>query len=447
MALNRGEGCSAGFGFYAWCLGERCLTDRVDGFGDFSGLNWEKEELYDCKGGKFSKGSDEIADLLPPDPFNMESSKEDTGWLEDVGFKADDNEVVKLDSMLNGKMRVHEGARLQLIDGNCGLFGMNFREELDSGHGLIDGKKEIMDFSYEKYWNLGETTDDMDGGNPSDALLLALSYLGLRDLLAVEGACKSLRDAVIGDPLLWRSIHIDYPFCTKITNDILIKLTNRAQGHLHSLSLIHCSKITDAGLKHVLDRNPSLSKLNVPGCASLTADGMLSNLKVLKMAGKTRLKYLGIYGLFGMTNLHIEEFKFLIGVDSVLPTTRKPRFFGSEHLRFTSDDDRAMDVEVCPICQRPELVYDCPSESCQKKQSASQSCRACTKCIARCIDCGCCLINCDYVELLHFELLCLDCRRKPLGGQKGEQKNPFLCETTVVHKGEGYHFYLFGLDA
>lgn len=185
-------------------------------------------------------------------------------------------------------------------------------------------------------------------------------------------------------------------------------------------------------------------QLNVPGCASLTADGMLSNLKVLKMAGKTRLKYLGIYGLFGMTNLHIEEFKFLIGVDSVLPTTRKPRFFGSEHLRFTSDDDRAMDVEVCPICQRLELVYDCPSESCQKKQSASQLCRACTKCIARCIDCGCCLINCDYVELLHFELLCLDCRRKPLGGQKGEQKNPFLCETTVVHKGEGYHFYLFG---
>ncbi|KAF3661646.1 putative glucan endo-1,3-beta-glucosidase A-like [Capsicum annuum] len=132
----------------------------------------------------------------------------------------------------------------------------------------------------------------------------------------------------------------------------------------------------------------SKRKLNVPGCASLTADGMLSNLKVLKMAGKTRLKYLGIYGLFGMTNLHIEEFKFLIGVDSVLPTTRKPRFFGSEHLRFTSDDDRAMDVEVCPICQRLELVYDCPSESCQKKQSASQSCRACTKCIARCIDCG-----------------------------------------------------------
>ncbi|KAG5573004.1 hypothetical protein H5410_062770 [Solanum commersonii] len=40
----------------------------------------------------------------------------------------------------------------------------------------------------------------------------------------------------------------------------MISLTNRAQAHLHSLSLFHCSKLTDTGLKHVLDKNLNLSK-------------------------------------------------------------------------------------------------------------------------------------------------------------------------------------------
>ncbi|XP_059284838.1 F-box protein SKIP14-like isoform X1 [Lycium ferocissimum] len=273
---------------------------------------------------------------------------------------------------------------------------MNFKEGLDGDH--------------------GKTDCDMDGGGPSDALLLALGYLRLRDLLAVESLCKSLRDAVRGDPLLWRSIRIGHIFHTKITDDILIKLTNRAQGHLLSLSLYH-SKITDVGLMHVPERNPSLDKLSVPGCMRLTADGILSNLKVLKTAGKIRLKYLGIYGLFGVTSQHLEEFKLLIGVDnSKLPTTCKPRFFGSDQLWVTSDD-RAVDIEVCPKCQKLELVYDCPSESCQKKQSSTQLCRACTTCIARCINCGCCLSG---------YLLCLDCWRQPLVAKRGSRKDLFV---------------------
>ncbi|CAN4090717.1 unnamed protein product [Withania somnifera] len=460
MAWNQGEGSSAGTGSVEESLRERWLNDKVsDGFDEFWYLNWEKEDLDDDghKGGKSNRVSDEIADLLPPDPFNMESRTEGSGstegsgitamkgWLEDFEkdfeLNADKIDIQKLDAFLTGKRRIQQDARLQLIDGNSELSGMYCSERLDGGRDLImDGKKENIDFSYGKYWNLGDTTNndhcDNDGGNPSDAVLLALGYLGLGDLLTVERVCKPLRDAVIGDPLLWRSININYPFCTKITDDILLKLSNRAQGHLHSLSLYHCSKITDAGLKHVLERNPNLSKLSVPGCARLTADGILSNLKVLKTAGKLRLKYLGIYGLFGLTNQHIEEFKLLTDVDnSKLPTTRKPWFFGRGPLHVTPDDDRAMDIEVCPKCEHLELVYDCPSESCQKKQSSSQLCRACTTCIKRCISCGCCLNNCHYMELLHFDLLCLDCQGKPLGCQKGEKKKPFLSQNSVVHKG------------
>ncbi|KAK4360800.1 hypothetical protein RND71_019752 [Anisodus tanguticus] len=176
----------------------------------------------------------------------------------------------------------------------------------------------------------------------------------------------------------------------------------------------------DAGMRRVGERLDA-------GCVKLTIDGILSNLKILKTAGKTRLKYLGIYGLFGVTNQHIEEIKLLTGVDdSKLPTTRKPQIFGGDQLRITSDDDRAMDIEVCPKCQQLELIYDCPSESCQKKQSAIQLCRACTTCIARCFNCGCCLNNCDYEELFSFELLCLDCWRKPWGSQVEGAENDLL---------------------
>ncbi|KAJ8549878.1 hypothetical protein K7X08_033585 [Anisodus acutangulus] len=186
-------------------------------------------------------------------------------------------------------------------------------------------------------------------------------------------------------------------------------------------------------------------RLSVPGCVKLTIDGILSNLKILKTAGKTRLKYLGIYGLFGVTNQHIEEIKLLTGVDdSKLPTTRKPQIFGGDQLRITSDDDRATDIEVCPKCQQLELVYDCPSESCQKKQSAIQLCRACTTCIARCFNCECCLNNCDYEELFSFELLCLDCWRKPWGSQEKEQKMTFCEKTTTVHNEDSYRFFLCG---
>ncbi|XP_009762558.1 F-box protein SKIP14-like [Nicotiana sylvestris] len=473
MALNQEEGYLTRIGFDNGCSVERCLNDKVGGFGDFWGLNCEMEELYDYKGGKANKGSDDIADLLPQDPFNMDVTTKGTGlmtiadFLEDLendfglktlGFMSDEIEVkgvddhllAELDFVLSGTVRIHQDAGK--TDGNCELFGMDLSEGLEGGHGLMNGNTEIMGFSYENYWILRDDSmdndqggindqSDMDAGDPSDALLLALGYLDLGDLLAVERVCKSLRDAVRGDPLLWRSIHIDYPLNPNITDDILIKLTNRAQGHLHSLSLVYCLKITILGLKHVLERNPSLTKLSVPGCIRLTADGILSNLKVFKSGGKNRLKYIGIHGVFGVTNQHFEEFKLLIGEDnSKLPTTREPRFLGSGH----SDDDCALDIEVCPKCQQLRLVYDCPSESCQRKQSATQLCRACTICIERCINCGCCLDNREYEELISFELLCLDCWRELWGWQEREQKVTILPKTTVLHKQANYHFYLRG---
>ncbi|XP_016514795.1 F-box protein SKIP14 [Nicotiana tabacum] len=503
MALNQHERFLAGLEFDR-CnryFDRECPNEKLDCSGDFWGLNCKVENFHDhnktgktkmvsddisdfwglknCEKGSFRDPEDEetkmvsdddIVDLLPQDPFGMGISTKVTaitGWLEDfdkdfglknLGFHADEIEVdaqmfAELNIVLNGAMRIHQDVGVQNIGEN------SYASEIDIGEGLCDSfgcmdveMEEIINSSYWVFRDAAQKDQsgmndhrNGDGGTPSDALFLALSYLCLRDLLSVERVCKPLRDVVRGDPLLWRNIHVDHPLSCKITDEILTKLTERAQGHLHSLSLVHCSKITDSGLNCVLERNPSLKKLSVPGCGRLTADGVLGNLKVFKPAGKPSLKYLGIDGLFGMTNQHFEEFKVLLDVDSSkLPTNRKPRFFQGGQLSVLSDDDQAIDIEICPKCQQLRLVYDCPSESCQKKQSTTQLCRACTICIKRCINCGRCLNNCEYEELFSFDLVCLDCCRQLLDHQESLERMTVPLENPILHKQASCHFFLCG---
>lgn len=66
-----------------------------------------------------------------------------------------------------------------------------------------------------------------------------------------------------GDTLLWKNIHIDQPLNEKITDDVLLQLSNRAQGNLQSLSLVECPRITDDGLRRVIESNPKLSKVSI----------------------------------------------------------------------------------------------------------------------------------------------------------------------------------------
>lgn len=109
------------------------------------------------------------------------------------------------------------------------------------------------------------TDNDSEGNLPHDAMFLVLGYLGaIRDLLSVEQVCRSFRDAVREDPLLWRSIHIDgSPLCGNFIDDTLVKLTSRAQGTLQCLSLVDCIHITDEGLRCAVQSNPTLSKVSV----------------------------------------------------------------------------------------------------------------------------------------------------------------------------------------
>ncbi|XP_031491888.1 F-box protein At3g27290-like isoform X2 [Nymphaea colorata] len=100
----------------------------------------------------------------------------------------------------------------------------------------------------------------VDPGVPHEGMFFVLAYLELRDLLSVRKVCRSLRDAVNGDLLLWRDICVDRPLSWKLTNDALAQITGRAQGNLRSLTLRSCWMVTDVGLHRVIAENPRISE-------------------------------------------------------------------------------------------------------------------------------------------------------------------------------------------
>nr|DAD34329.1 TPA_asm: hypothetical protein HUJ06_004969 [Nelumbo nucifera] len=264
-------------------------------------FNWEFENSYDYtrdradRGGSCEPISNDILDLLPSDPFGMEISATFTaitGWIED--FEADSDNyggdeawarkgdyqlVAGLNFIWNQAMKFHMEPGNAWIDERsnpCGEFGGTLYEK-ESEDGSCDGgfvsvcnMDEFLSFGDDAWpasHQAKESTEGTDscsdgaGGAPHEALLYALSYLGVRDLLSAGSVCRMLRSAVESDSFLWRNIHIDQPLSERITDDVLLQLTNRAQGNLQCLSLVECPRITDDGLKRVLGSNPRLTKV------------------------------------------------------------------------------------------------------------------------------------------------------------------------------------------
>ncbi|KAI3452527.1 hypothetical protein Pfo_009191 [Paulownia fortunei] len=466
MVLNQEENVCCGIKFDDGCLMEECPDA-------------ERKKLVDFDDSKSDEGCEDIADLLPNDPFGMEfniglpndplgmgfdiSLPRDpfgmdlnieatvaaiTGWIEEFGLKAygfetdeasedknndDNNFFAELNFIWTSSMKYEqEEGENEVVDAGLGAY---------SEDGSYD-VEDLLCFGCEKYENEHvKDYNDADGGAPADALFFALGYLGVRDLLSVERVCKSLRDAVQNDPLLWRNIHIDYPLSDKITNDDLLRLTNRAQGTLCSLSLVKCLKITNISLNHVLESNPGITKLSVPGCIKLRVERILHDLKVFNSVALPGIKHLRIGELFGLTNQHFKEFKLLLGADEDKNSCNyKPRFYRAGQLYLSLDDERAIDIETCPRCQQARQVYDCPVESCQVKIHSTKTCRACIFCVSRCISCGCCLDNKAYEETFCLDLLCLDCLGQLLNGQDSVALSP---RHAYFHQKASYHFFLY----
>lgn len=386
------------------------------------------------RGGSPELVSKDIIDLLPSDPFMMDISTTITaitGWFEDLemdyeGYGKKNIGAAKEDYSVFAGLNLiwNRTVRNMLFDDKSNK--CNEERGLGSalhhgGSGSVDKAKNYPSFKSGSSSALVQTMEvcqegigccsDVHGGSPHEALLFTLSYLGMRDLLSVEMVCSSLHSMVRSDPFLWRNIHIDQPLNERITDDVLLQLTSKAQGNLQCLRLVECPRITDDGLKRVLDTNPRITKLCVPGCTRLSIEGIVNSLKAFKYSkAATGIKHLRIGGLYGITHEHFEELKFLVSADGQIQQNRhKPHFYHRGNFYLLCDDDRAIDIEICPRCQKLRLVYDCTAEGCQAKDNATQVCRACTLCIPRCVQCGRCISDGEYEETFCLELLCSDC--------------------------------------
>ncbi|KAH7671028.1 RNI-like protein [Dioscorea alata] len=370
-------------------------------------LNWDFDHGGDREQGHDFSHLDPI-DLLPSDPFGMNLNTTFTAalaswWIRDHGISLDDYGFGG-DYLVSSFSDYGYGGWLPL-----------YESQFNAGT-LSDFGSEAQDWGFTQAADRGESSNPnqmeeaCDRGEedyPHDALIYSLAYLGVRDLLSVEMVCRSLRNTVQSDSLLWRCIHIESPLSERMTDDDLFRLTSRAQGNLHYLSLVGCMHITDDGLKRVLETNPRLKKLRIPGCVRLSLEGLINNLKALKSSAMLGITHLRLGKLFGVTSENYDELKLLLGVDRLEQSNaRKPRFYhhGPHSLAF--DDDRPLDIEMCSLCQKLKLVFDCPSEGCQEKP---EECRACDICIARCIQCGRCIKNCEYEETFLLENLCSSC--------------------------------------
>ncbi|KAJ7525404.1 hypothetical protein O6H91_17G049200 [Diphasiastrum complanatum] len=263
------------------------------------------------------------------------------------------------------------------------------------------------------YCHMDDPSGFSAGGTP-EGFTFVLPYLQLQDLLAMEQVSKSLRDSVRNDTSLWTNLCVDHPLSKKVTDDVLARLSARARGHLQSLSLLKCSRITDAGVQQVLVTNPMILKLWLPGCTGVSAEGVVKMVKAHtegKSIGMPGLKQLRIRGLAGVTTEHVEKLQaMLYGGDQVKPGTAKPQYYHYGNYSSFCDDDRVIDVETCPKCGNARMVYDCTRERCQQNL---QQCRGCTFCISRCEECGTCIDETEYEETFCLDLLCSSCWLRP----------------------------------
>uniref|UniRef100_A0A0E0AVK3 F-box domain-containing protein n=1 Tax=Oryza glumipatula TaxID=40148 RepID=A0A0E0AVK3_9ORYZ len=242
------------------------------------------------------------------------------------------------------------------------------------------------------------------GGEPHAALLLSLAYLPLRELLSCAGACRRLRDAVAGDPLLWRRVAVAAPpLARRLTDEALLALTGRAGGTLRSLRLLGCTRVSDAGLLRVVERNPGITELYMPRCTGLTAEGVVKIVQVLYECNGN-LNRIRLHGICRMTKHHLDAISSAMCKGNQQEDDQSLFYSHRVHEVLNTNYERRIDVDVCPMCTNVRLVFDCTRDGCRRKDSRAQ-CRGCFFCVARCETCGGCI---DLEELSETELACSD---------------------------------------
>ncbi|KAK8567523.1 hypothetical protein V6N12_006106 [Hibiscus sabdariffa] len=260
-----------------------------------------------------------------------------------------------------------------------------------------------------------EIAETISSGLPHDALFIVLAYLPLFELLSMSGVCRSLRDAVENDVLPWLNIIVEKPLNFWLSDEILMKISCKANGRLRTLALRCCDKITDDGLQRVIDQNPLISKLYIPGCTGLTPNGVITAVQKLS-CGRHGLKSLWLNGIANMKKEHLERIRYYLQTNPKLQRIQPKRqpvlYHNYKRLQAYrwEEHGRAIDVEICPKCNQVQVVFDCPREDCKRKQEDSMTgCRMCMFCVPRCEECGKCVENEDLEETVCGDTLCSDC--------------------------------------
>ncbi|XP_015895422.3 F-box protein SKIP28 isoform X2 [Ziziphus jujuba] len=267
------------------------------------------------------------------------------------------------------------------------------------------GSGSIMEF----------TAQEGKQGEPHEALFLVLAYLPLFELLSMNKVCMSLRDAVKNDVLPWLNIVVQRPLNYRLTDEILMEITAKANGKLTTLALINCVKITDDALQRIVERNPLIDKLYIPACTGLTPEGVIRAVKTLSKNGH-KLKNLWINGIYNIKREHFETLCSYLQLNLAQQEQQQPKpLLFNNYQKFPalgdSKNQPVIDMGVCPRCKEVSMVFDCPrKKTCKLKiERLLTDCRGCKLCIPRCQECGRCVVSDEVEEAVCADILCSDC--------------------------------------
>ncbi|PON62726.1 Dynein light chain [Parasponia andersonii] len=199
----------------------------------------------------------------------------------------------------------------------------------------------------------------------------------------------------------------------------------------------------------------SIDKLFIPGCTGLTPEGVIRAVKTLSQHGHS-LKNLHINGIYHLEKHHIETLHSYLQNNLAEQHIPRPLIVYHEYRNLSTirhyKDQPVMDMETCPRCVEPRMVFGCPRKTCKIKmeKSSVMGCRGCISCIPRCIECGVCFeFDDELEEAVCEDSLCLDCWlqlpkcnfcNKPYCKRHAEQKRcyssgsaGFVCEVCEVN--------------
>ncbi|XP_024316987.1 F-box protein SKIP28 isoform X2 [Brachypodium distachyon] len=158
-----------------------------------------------------------------------------------------------------------------------------------------------------------------------------------------------------------------------------------------------------------------LCMLYVPKCTGLTGDGVVKIVQLLdEQNGNTNR--LRLHGISRMTKHHLDIINSLMCKrNPQVKEDGRPLFYNHRvHEMLNTNDERPIDVDVCPMCKNVRLVFDCTRDDCRKAEySWCQGwwCRGCLFCVARCENCGGCISSEDLSDacLACSDFMCLAC--------------------------------------